>query len=668
VRGQRPVRSAVSQASIRGAVWCTLAAAAVVSSVDAALLQARRDFFTGGFLSTDSATAWTDRVLFAAASLGADAVWTGLGVLLALVVAGRLRLGRVARGTLMAVCGIAPLVVAGLVEYQVFAYLGDAFDFALMFDLVGRRASEILAVVSSHVLGPLLAAVACGALVLGLVVILNRRYPHGVWATPAPTARLFAAWAGVGLVLIGATTLARTSSEVQDNGLRRKASGQLLGALVTRVTDIDRDGVGMLSRPPDPAPFDARVYPYALDMPGNGIDENGVGGDLPAGAAAEPASAVAPPFKRKPNVLLVMLETFRADLIDSREGGREVTPVLNALAAEGGWSSRAYSHNGYTVQSRYHLFTGRLAGAGRTGTLLDDFRSNGYEIAYFSAQDESFGGAAYDIGAAQADTFYDARQDLERRYTTFATSGSLGVAAGVVLSRVQRFLDQRDPSRPLFLYVNLYDTHFPYVHGDIVPLVSDVALSPAQIGPDRAADVTRMYRNTAANVDQAIGVLLEKLRTHLGSPPATIVLADHGESLFDEGFLGHGYAINEVQMRIPLLARGLALDVCEPVGQADLRQAIGAALGAADQGQRPRFRACVDQQVFQYLGALDRPRQIALTRASDRIVYDFREQRAQLDGKSWQPMSALDGPQREKVLALVHFWERMQLQAGRSPS
>jgi hypothetical protein len=56
--------------------------------------------------------------------------------------------------------------------------------------------------------------------------------------------------------------------------LERKASGLALSALAERVTDFDFDGHGLAKRPLDQAPFDASRHPFALDQPGNGIDEN----------------------------------------------------------------------------------------------------------------------------------------------------------------------------------------------------------------------------------------------------------------------------------------------------------------------------------------------------------------------------------------------------------
>jgi hypothetical protein len=162
-------------------------------------------------------------------------------------------------------------------------------------------------------------------------------------------------------------------------------------------------------------------------------------------------------------------------------------------------------------------------------------------------------------------------------------------------------------------------------------------------------------------VDKAIGALREAVRAHVGQEPAIVVLADHGESLFEEGFLGHGYVLNDVQTRIPLVAAGLALDLCEPVGQADLRGAIVAALARPSAEARPTFRACADHMVFQYLGTLNRPRQIAFTGPSGRLVYDVREQVVQFDGGAWTAVVALDDTRRSQWLALVRHWERLRL-------
>jgi hypothetical protein len=293
-------------------------------------------------------------------------------------------------------------------------------------------------------------------------------------------------------------------------------------------------------------------------------------------------------------------------------------------------------------------------------TLIDDFNANGYETAYFSGQDESFGGPPGAVGFDRADVHYDARDDRDRRYSTFSTAGSLAVPWTLLLDRVTGFLDRRAPARPLFLYVNFEDTHFPYHHQDIAPLVNDVAVREADITPDHRDAVRATYLNTAANVDRAIGLLLDRVRRTLSREPAVVVLA--GESLFDEGFLGHGYSLNDAQARIPLVVANLPAVIPEPFGQADLRDMLRAALDAPETAPAtPVVRPDASHPLFQYLGTMARPGQIALTIGNRKTAYDFRDRRVAFDGGSWVDPASLTGADLAAFHELVWTWERMRL-------
>ena len=118
--------------------------------------------------------------------------------------------------------------------------------------------------------------------------------------------------------------------------------------------------------------------------------------------------------------------------------------------------------------------------------------------------------------------------------------------------------------------------------------------------------------------------------------------------------------LNDVQTRIPLVTTGIALDLCEPVGQADLRSAIANALARPDGAQRSTFRTCAGHAVFQYIGTLTRPRQIAHTSMSRRLMYDLREHRVRVDDGAWMNVDDLDERLRGDWLALVQQWERLR--------
>jgi len=639
-----------------------LLAALAATAADSMLLQLRRSYFTGGFLSVDHiATRW-QAVAFLAGSLVADAAVAGVIAFGGVWLARRLRAGGLAGMAVVFVVALAPIALIDFVSFEIQSFLGDAFDLNLMFDLAGRSPAEFFAVGSAHARQTMLLLGWAVVAFFSLAWLLRRRRA-ATSAVPQFPFRVGVAVAAV-LIVVGSVTVAvlRAGSDVLDEGLRRKPSGRILGTLVEKLTDFDRDGYGLIGRPRDPALFDARIHPYALDLPGNGIDEDGVGGDLPAGSPPyQEPSGPGPRWVSAPPVVLVALESFRADAFGARVEGRAVTPVLEGLATRGVSSAHAYSHNGYTAQSRHHFFSGSVDGVRGGTTLIDDFNNAGYQTAYFSGQDDSFGGADMDVGMSRADVSYDARQDRDRRYSTFSTAGSLAVPHNVLVSRVESFLEKRSSTKPLFLYVNFHDTHFPYHHETIEPLLNAPVLAQAEITPDHAEALRAMYLNTAANVDAAIGRVLGMVRKAVGREPAVIVLSDHGESLFDEGFLGHGYALNDAQTRIPFVVSGLPMKIVEPFGQAELRDAIRAALADPDTTRPPRVEQDAQKLVFQYLGAIDHPAQIGLAELSGRVLYDFRSQRARIGAGPWLRPRELPDTDALRFTHLIQLWEQMML-------
>ena len=175
--------------------------------------------------------------------------------------------------------------------------------------------------------------------------------------------------------------------------------------------------------------------------------------------------------------------------------------MLDALAAEGLKVDGAWSHAGSTAQSRYHLLTGTLIEGRGNSTLLDDFKNQGYEVAYFSGQDDDFGRMGLDY--RRVDKFYDARQDVSDRYSTSTTPGSLAVPLRVLERRIGEYLATRQSKAPLFVYVNFHDTHYPYNHPGLENLLGVELLSPALISPARRPELTHTYLNATANVDAA---------------------------------------------------------------------------------------------------------------------------------------------------------------------
>ena len=663
--GVSPPPSAAPVDKVRLWKWLTLAGAVLITVVEAVLLQRKHGLFTGGFLARTPLGTYFDVAAFLMLVALVNATFVAPLCGIALNVGRGLRLKRRALLFVAFAAGALPLLAANFLMYQVWAYLGDAFDFTVMFNLTGRRLSEMFAVAAPLVTRPVGLGLLLAAAGIAATWALHRTEDGPTPQIAVPSLGYVAKVSAAMVILTGIIVAGIClSSESMTFGLRRIPAGSLTVSLLHQATDFDMDGHGLLRDPRDTAPFDPNVHPYALEIAGNGIDENGLAGDLPANRAQfQEAPAPTAQWTARPTVILFVLESFRADAVGATYEGRSVTPVLNGLARRGVQVDSAWSHNGFTKHSRFHILTGSMTDRGGT-SLLDDFKRQGYEVAYFSAQNDSAFGEPQ-IDYRSVDTYYDARQDVARRYSAYTTPGSLAVPFNVLEERIGEFLNARRSPKPLFLYVNFHDTHYPYTHAHVQNLLGVDLLDPAQLSPARRRELWRTYLNTAANVDRAIGRVIDAVTTSVRARPGVVVISDHGEGLFEGGFLGHGHALNAVQTQIPLVISGLPLRIETPFGQSGLRDAINDALVRGDLQNPPRVEAREGRRVFQYLGTLEHPGQIGWLSQDGVFTYDFRTNEVGLWDSTLRPAD-LSGEPRRLFQDLAYTWESMQLALTRA--
>jgi hypothetical protein len=224
-------------------IGLTIAAALVATACDAVLLQLRRAYFTGGFLSEDSITNATEVAWFAAGSLLADAAVVGIVLAALLWLAPRLGIVRPVAMPAAFVLALAPIGVADFVDYRLTSFLGDAFDLGLMFDLAGRNPAEIVAVSSQQVVSVVVLGGGAAAAFIGVFWIWQRRArTTGANVERLPLRRALAAPLALLVCAVVATGVLRASSDVLENGLRRKPASRFLGSVVDMLSDVDGDG------------------------------------------------------------------------------------------------------------------------------------------------------------------------------------------------------------------------------------------------------------------------------------------------------------------------------------------------------------------------------------------------------------------------------------------
>lgn len=497
-------------------------------------------------------------------------------------------------------------LVALVAKFQVLSYFSDAMSFQIIRNLGGGSLMGAFLYVLSEAGLLLLGVGAIAVFYYAAYRLFRRRWPKGSPVQPHGRGRK-------ALLLLAAAALPAilfAAGRTGDAGpaLSRFNAPTLFGLAFSAATDFDRDGYSFFTARLDPHPFDAARHPLALDLPDNGVDEDGFAGDLSL-VAAEPTASPVPALTSRKHLVLIVLESSRGDLVGKRVSGVPVSTNISALAAEGTLIREAYSHVGFTSASLKSLFTGRLEPEAGGPSLFRDLDSNGYRIGVFSGLAERFGDIDPTVGMRRySDVYVDAEVLRDERAFGFASTSSLLIDGQVQLREFDRTLG-RSPGwdRPTFLYFNFQSAHFPYHNPGVRPFIPGEPIPRSEIGIANKEWVARTYWNSVAYGDWLVGEVVARLR-RLGvyDDSIVVVTADHGESLFDDGFLGHGHMINRQQTHVPFVLNVPGVIVPGPVGLTDMRGLILAQLGRAP------APASAGKPVFQYLGTLDEPGAIGM--------------------------------------------------------
>jgi Sulfatase len=549
--------------------------------------------------------------------------------------------------------GAIALIIA---KYQALAFFSDAMSLQIVRNLGGGSLTDALLYSLSEAGLILIGGVAALLFYAGIRFLFRRK-----WRAAANLPDYWRLTRRQLVALLVATPIVLFLMNRVDDAraaLSRFNSVTAVSLVMEQLTDFDRDGYSLFSFPIDGAPFDGSRFPYALDIPGDGIDQDGLAGDFTfSGAAPQPQLPLI--AGRKPNVILIVLESTRADTIGRQVNGRPLTPVMDALAARGSVAQRAYSHVGFTTASLQSLFTGTLAPVDDRQSLVRDFLGNGYQVGVISGQAEDFGDTANLVGMRRGQVFVDGTMLKDQRSGAFAAQGSVNIDGKVLLRQFDERLGRPEAwTQPHFLYVNLQSAHFPYFTPGMDQILPGEPIARGDISAGNRDRVEHTYWNAIAYNDRLIGALIARLR-RLGVLDNTIIVvtADHGESLFDDGFLGHGHMLNEQQTRIPFILSAPGAAIPPVIGLDDMRAIILRAAGAS-------VPAPSGQPIFQFLGSLDRPGAIGTIDANGhRLVFDFFQEtvRDSATGRStrYADLTA-NSPQKRAADALINEWARQR--------
>jgi arylsulfatase A-like enzyme len=340
--------------------------------------------------------------------------------------------------------------------------------------------------------------------------------------------------------------------------------------------------------------------PWPLAIWGKGMATMAAGlilgiGVYQIGRSTRPSAVQAgpPAAGRDPNIVLITLDTVRADHLSAYGYSRPTTPHLDSFARRGVLFENAIAPSPWTLATHASLFTGLLPhqhGADWTiplepgpRTLAEILKSQGYETAGFTAN-LYYSQGSWGIGRG-FEIYGDDSFTLRNNFSV--TLSGLALAQPVyqhlvrydLLSRrdarelnreVYRWFHHRS-TRPFFLFINYFDAHDPYwapppydkkfgpISEDAIRHMNSIDGMQAKdsLKEDDRASFIAGYDNSLAFLDDQVGRLMGVLSA---SPDwantIVIITSDHGEAFGEHGTFGHGWNVYREVLHVPLIIFG----------------------------------------------------------------------------------------------------------------
>ena len=358
--------------------------------------------------------------------------------------------------------------------------------------------------------------------------------------------------------------------------IARGRDAEAAQALITLQPEGEPDRVLWTHSAPATANIDvaadaAKVARLSIKAEGSGplrLVRPRVTGTAPGPRQREPQ----PPLQRRPNVLLYIVDTLRADHLGCYGYAPPTTPHLDKFAADATIFTHAVAQASWTRPATASILTGRYPyGHGAIGlsdslrpdvaTLAEVLRAHGYTTSAFVTNVNVSAPFGFQRGF---DQFTYLPEDEAR--------ASMHVLSNELIPAVGSWLASRG-APPFFLYVHATDPHAPYTPPpELADQFRDPSVSPSLLGaptplrqmladetlitPANVRYLISLYDAEIASADAGFGQLIDTLkRQDLYKDTIIVFVADHGEEFYDHHGFEHGHALYQELLRIPLVMR-----------------------------------------------------------------------------------------------------------------
>ncbi|RIL11666.1 MAG: hypothetical protein DCC75_01890 [Proteobacteria bacterium] len=279
----------------------------------------------------------------------------------------------------------------------------------------------------------------------------------------------------------------------------------------------------------------------------------------------------------KKNVILVMIEALRSDVIGLEFQGKTVMPFLSKFAEEQSYFPNSYVHSPETDYSQFAILTGRYPLLSPTRNMYEEADSIikiydllamcGYESAYLTSEwqisrrfSSSPSLSLHFDPVLDQPTMAEMQLDPKSQGKTLSTlSTSAHDKIKLELSK-NWILRQKTAGKPFFLALFLYSSHFPYDNlPDMEPLPfedHELRGSPEYFGYDKhyAPLLWRRYLNSLNYIDRLLAELAAYLlQNDLMKDSIIIITGDHGEMFHEHGAVTHASSLYQEAVKVPLI-------------------------------------------------------------------------------------------------------------------
>ena len=278
------------------------------------------------------------------------------------------------------------------------------------------------------------------------------------------------------------------------------------------------------------------------------------------------------PAPQRPNVILISIDTCRADHLGCYDPANPLTPTIDRFAETATLFANAVAPVPLTLPSHASMLTGKIP-------LVHGTHVNGVLVSAKNVTlAEVLSEAGYDTGAIVSAIVLDRRQGLDQGFGTYndrlveAGAPRTERHARTTSQTAMHWLSQRSGQRPFFLFLHYFDPHEPY-------------LAPEGYADRFGPEDAQQYAAEVAYVDHYIGQVLDRIK-ELGLYESSLIIitSDHGEMLGEHGEIDHGYFIYEPAIKVPLIVKlpgqRQPQRVEDAVGLVDIVPTVCSAVGA----------------------------------------------------------------------------------------